>query len=507
MLFQIVCGLIAPLLLYIIGSYCVHLLECKKYPPGPIPIPIIGNLHLLGTEPHKTLALYSKKYGNVFSISFGMHRMVIISDIAATREALVQKATIFAGRSKSYVAQLVTRGYKDIAFMDYGPLWKVLRKVGHSSLKIYGEGCGRFEKLLAKESKELHKRILDKSNSPMELKTEFGVAILNVICFIVFGERYQYSDPAFIEILTTINNIVAGLSNTTAVDFLPGLRYLQFSEIKKLKSSLVIYFRLLHDQLKKHKETFDENNIRDFTDSIIKFSKDETMENKFEEELTDEHLEHVIGDMFIAGSETTLTSLLWLIIYMIHYPKYQEEIFEEITRVIGENRYPQLSDRDSLHLVKASIKECLRLSSIVPLGVPHKTLSETTLIGYNIPKNTTVIINHWQIHNDTNHWKNPNEFNPHRWIDDDNNFDATRATSYLPFSAGTRVCLGKTVAETELFFFFTRLIRDFKFEGVPGCPLPSLIGKCSITLAPEEFDVHVTPRINSLMFSENVLPD
>ncbi|XP_065649369.1 LOW QUALITY PROTEIN: steroid 17-alpha-hydroxylase/17,20 lyase isoform X2 [Hydra vulgaris] len=504
MLFQIVCGLIAPLLLYIIGSYCVHLLECKKYPPGPIPIPVLGNLHLLGAESHKTLALYSKKYGNVFSISFGMHRLVIISDITATREALVQKATIFAGRSKSYVAQFVTRGYKDIAFMDYGPLWKFAQSWAFF-IKDIRRRMRTFRKVTYK--KELHKRILDKSNSPMELKTEFGVAILNVICFIVFGERYQYSDPAFIEILTIINNIAAGLSNTTAVDFLPGLRYLQFSEIKKLKSSLVIYFRLLNDQLKKHKETFDENNIRDFTDSIIKFSKDETMENKFEEELTDEHLEHVIGDMFVAGSEITLTSLLWLIIYMIHYPKYQEEIFEEITRVIGENRYPQLSDRDSLHLVKASIKECLRLSSIVPLGIPHKTMSETTLIGYNIPKYTTVIINHWQIHIDTNHWKNPNEFNPRRWIDDDNNLDATRATSYLPFSAGTRVCLGKTVAETELFFFFTRLIRDFKFEGVPGCPLPSLIGKCSIALAPEEFDVHVTPRINSLMFSENILQE
>ena len=171
---EIACGLIVPILLYVLVSYIEQLLELRKFPPGPFPLPIIGNLHSLGEKPHQTLAEYSKKYGSVFSISFGLRRVVIISDIAATREALVQKGNIFAGRAKSYSVELATRGYKDIAFKDYGPLWKILRKIGHSSLKTYGEGKESFEKSMVKESEELHKRLLKKSESPIELHSEFG---------------------------------------------------------------------------------------------------------------------------------------------------------------------------------------------------------------------------------------------------------------------------------------------------------------------------------------------
>ncbi|XP_065649368.1 steroid 17-alpha-hydroxylase/17,20 lyase-like [Hydra vulgaris] len=496
---EIFYGIVSPILLYIMVPYIRHLLECRKYPVGPFPLPVIGNFLSLGLQPHQTLAEYSKKYGNIFSISFGMKRVVIISEINATREALVQKATNFAGRPLSYAVQLATRGYKVITFMDYGPLWKNLRKIVHSSLTFYGEKSESFESLLIKESEELHRRLLQKSKKPTELKTEFGAAIANVISFIVFGKRYQYSDSAFKEILTMINQLFAGVSNTSSIDFLPWLRYLPFTKIKEFKITLSKYFLFLNKELKVHKETYDENNIRDYVDSIIKFSKDKTTKIKIEEDLNNEHLEHIIGDMFLGGVETTLTSLLWLTLYMIHYQEIQEEIFNEIIAIVGENRYPSLKDLDSLNLVKASINESLRLASVVPLGVPHKTMSETTLMGYSIPKNTTVIINHWQIHNDTNHWEKPEEFNPYRWINKDNIFDSSKATSYLPFSIGLRACLGKTMAEKELFFFFTRLIRDFKFEGLPGCPLPSLIGKCNITNSPDSFEVYLTPRINNLM--------
>ena len=336
----------------------------------------------------------------------------------------------------------------------------------------------------------------------MKICLFIGAAVLNVICFIVFGERYQYSDPAFKEVLSLVNQVVEGISNTY-IDFLPWFRFLPFTRLKMFEDILSKYFLFLKEQLIKHKESFDENNIRDFTDSVIRLSKDATLQKKIDEELTDEHLEHIVSDMFVGGTETTLTSLLWTILYMVHYPKYQEEIYKEIISVVGENRYPCLSDKDSLNLVKASLKESLRLASLLPLGVPHKTLSETTLMGLKIPKDTTVIINHWQLHNDTNFWENPEDFNPYRWISEDNNFDSDKATSYLPFSAGTRVCLGKAVAEAELFVFFTRLIRDFKFKGTPGCPLPSLVGKCTITLAPIPFDVILTPRVNNLILSVN----
>ena len=183
MWFEIACGVATPILLYFLVSYIEHLVECRKFPPGPFPLPIIGNLHLLGTKPHEILAKYSKKYGGIFSISFGLRRVIVISEIETVREALIEKANIFAGRPKSHTADLSSRGYNDIVFTDYGPSWKLMRKIGQSSLKIYEENSGYFEKAVVKESEELHKRLLKKINHPMELHTEFSKNLF-----------YHYSD-------------------------------------------------------------------------------------------------------------------------------------------------------------------------------------------------------------------------------------------------------------------------------------------------------------------------
>ena len=171
---EIVFGVALPVLLFVIATYLDHLFKCRSYPPGPFPLPIIGNLHLIGEQPHVLFAEFSKKYGEVFSVSFGMHRVVIVSGIESAREALVQKSNIFAGRPNGYIAEIVSRGYKNIGYGDVGPKWKLLRKIAHTSLKNYGESTKHLEALVVKESEELYKRLLRKSNSSTELELEFG---------------------------------------------------------------------------------------------------------------------------------------------------------------------------------------------------------------------------------------------------------------------------------------------------------------------------------------------
>ena len=309
----------------------------------------------------------------------------------------------------------------------------------------------------------------------------------------MFGKRYEYEDSEFKEILLFMNFVFAGVASTNAIAYMPWLRFFPLDGLKKLKKGLSIRDPILRQQLTQHRQTYNENNLRDFTDYVIKFSRDEVTLKKFGEVLTDDHMELLLNDLFIAGTETTLTTLLWGIIYLIHWPKYQDEIYTEIILKIGQDRYPSLKDRDALPLVNAALSETLRLSSVTPLGVPHKSMEDTTLLTkLNIPKGTTVLINHWQLHHDEHYWSNPHEFNPYRWLGDDKNVDSLK--SFLPFSAGTRVCLGKNIAEAELFLFYSRLVRDFKFEVKPGDCLPSLIGNDGITLTPKKFEAFIVPR-------------
>ena len=159
--------------IYIFVNYLVQLFQLKGSPPGPIPLPVIGNLHLLGKKPHVTFKELSRKYGNVLGVSLGSKRVVVINAIEPAREALIQKSTDFAGRpSDMHTAFVATRGGKDIVMADYGAMWKTLRKIAHSALKMYGTGMGKLEKLISRETDELLKRFDAKIGESFDPKND-----------------------------------------------------------------------------------------------------------------------------------------------------------------------------------------------------------------------------------------------------------------------------------------------------------------------------------------------
>ena len=107
----------------------------------------------------------------------------------------------------------------------------------------------------------------------------------------------------------------------------------------------------------------------------------------------DHNLIMTMAEVFMAGLETTASTLCWALLYLIHNPGVQQMLHQELDQVIGPERLPELEDKKNLPYLEATITETLRLSSLVPLSVPHKTTVDTTLQGYSIPKGTTVLMN------------------------------------------------------------------------------------------------------------------
>ena len=122
-------------------------------------------------------------------------------------------------------------------------------------------------------------------------------------------------------------------------------------------------------------------------------------------------------DIFQAGLDTTATTILWVIAYLVNYPDVQEIVQQEIDHVIGSDRLPTLQDKGDLPYFRALVTETLRFNSIFPFLAPHKTTVDTALRGYNIPKDTIVLFNVCAMHHDPEAWQNPSEFNPSRFID------------------------------------------------------------------------------------------
>ena len=182
MLLEITNAVLVLIIIYITGKYIHHLWSIKYFPPGPFPLPVIGNLHVVLKQPlHIWAHEMAKKYGSVLSISLGMQRIVIVNTIDPTLESLVKKSTSFSGRPTNYYyIDLFSRGFNDIVFSDYGETWKNRRKLGHVALIMINDDKGNTERKIVKESEELHLRIHAEQGKPINTKKELGKKKLSI---------------------------------------------------------------------------------------------------------------------------------------------------------------------------------------------------------------------------------------------------------------------------------------------------------------------------------------
>ena len=322
-----------------------------------------------------------------------------------------------------------------------------------------------------------------------------GLAVVNVICHIVFGSSYDDKDEEFLTILHYNKLQFAGLAGSSAVDFMPWLRFFPNKYLDMLKTSIKLRDPILEKWLKYHKETLVEGQPRDLTDALLEGAKEELSNNKSEERFfTDDHILMMMGDIFNAGFETVTTTLRWAVTYFVHWPKIQQKVHEELDFVIGRDRLTTLADTTSLPYLQATIHEVGRIASVVPFLVPHKTTCDTSAAGYDIPKNTHVFVNAYAIHHDEREWEKPEEFCPERWLDNNGHFVPGKNKAYLPFSAGPRVCFGEALAKCELFLFLSHTLQVFSFEKAPGQELPKLEGHIGLTREPFPFQINIRKR-------------
>ncbi|KAK5856273.1 hypothetical protein PBY51_007881 [Eleginops maclovinus] len=179
----------------------------------------------------------------------------------------------------------------------------------------------------------------------------------------------------------------------------------------------------------------------------------------------DENLVYSVINLFAAGTDTTANTLQWCLLFMAKYPQFQDQVQEELSRVIG-SRQVRVEDRKNLPYTDAIIHETQRLANIVPMAVLHRTSRDSTFQGYFIKERTIVLPLLTSVLHDESEWETPNTFNPSHFLDKEGKF--TRRDAFMPFSAGRRMCPGESLARMELFLFFTSLLQRFRFTPAPG---------------------------------------
>ncbi|KAK2848605.1 hypothetical protein Q5P01_008439 [Channa striata] len=431
----------------------------------------------------------------------GSIKVVIVNHYVHAKEVLLKKGKIFAGRPRTVTTDILTRDGKDIAFGDYSPTWRFHRKLVHGALCMFGEGSVTIEKIICAEAQSLCSTMFDAAADglSLDLSPELTRAVTNVICSLCFNSTYHRGDPEFEAMLYYSQGIVDTVAKDSLVDIFPWLQFFPNADLRRLKWCVFIRDQLLQKKYNEHKAHYSDHVQRDLLDALLRAKRSAENNNTAEISaesvgLSDDHLLMTVGDIFGAGVETTTTVLKWAVTYLMHYPEVQRRIQAELDSNIAGDRTPQLSDRGSLLYLEATIREVLRIRPVAPLLIPHVALSDTSLGDFTVRKGTRVIINLWSLHHDEKEWKNPEVFEPARFLNSEGTGLILPSPSYLPFGAGIRVCLGEALAKMELFLFLSWILQRFTLSVPPGDPLPSLDGKFGVVLQPARYKVHATPR-------------
>ncbi|XP_072050362.1 cytochrome P450 2J1-like [Amphiura filiformis] len=467
----------------------------KHLPPGPWGWPLVGNLPNLvisiwrtGLSNHELLAKLSRKYGSVFSMYLVGKLVVVLDKHDAVKEAFNKPD--LSDRPK--VALYKEVGLGDGLIQASGEPWKHQRRFTLTTLRSFGVGKRNFEENIAEEAKHLSHEVTLLEGTSFDPQCYLSNATANVICCVVFGQRFEYDDSTFRLLLHSLQEAIKLSGSAGLQGFFPVAKYFQPTIYTCLKQNLNTVLGFVDKAIEEHQHEFDAENLNDYIDVYLKEIQMAKQLNV--ESFIDRHnLAAVIVDLFAAGTDTTSTTLIWGILFMMAYPEIQERVQKELDSVVGRNRLPRLADKTELPFTCATLLEIQRVGSIVPLGIIHYSSNDTTLTGYNIPKGSVVISNLWSVHHDPETWPNPDQFNPEGFLDEYG--DVMDREELTPFSIGRRVCIGEHLAKMELFIFFTHLLHQFTFKKPDDSPPLSFEGiNTSVIYSPQPFLTRASRR-------------
>ncbi|XP_061684550.1 cytochrome P450 2G1-like [Syngnathoides biaculeatus] len=460
-------------------------------PPGPAPLPLVGNLHQLDKKaPFKSFLELSERYGPVLTVHLGWRRAAVIIGLDAVKEALVDQGDDFAGRGPVPFLLRATRGY-GLAISN-GERWRQLRRFTLMTLRDFGMGRKGMEEWIQEESQHLVARFSTTKATPFDPSYFLSCSVSNVICCLVFGQRFAYDDAHFLNLLRIISETIRFGSSPRGqlyniiprvMEWLPGHHHKMFAGIEELRAFII-------KKIDEHRNTLSPGCPRDYIDCFLT-----RLDQEKDIPTTEFHYNNLVStvlNLYLAGTETTSSTIRFALSVLIKYPKVQESIQQEIEAVIGR-RCPTMDDRKSLPFTDAVLHEVQRLMDIVPMNVPHYALQDITFRGYLIPKDTIIIPLLHSVLKEEKQWATPWTFNPQHFLDHNGNFKKNPA--FLPFSAGKRACVGESLARMEIFLFVVSLLQNFTFSHAGGPDSVDLSPEySSFANVPRRYNIIAAPR-------------
>nr|ASA69176.1 coumarate 3-hydroxylase [Boehmeria nivea] len=460
-----------------------------KFPPGPRPWPVVGNLYDIKPVRFRCFAEWARSYGPIISVWFGPTLNVIVSTADLAKEVLKENDQQLAGRFRTRAAARFSRDGKDLIWADYGPHYVKVRKLCTLELftpkRLEAMRPIREDEVMAMVE-SIYKDCVSSSEEnlgkTLVVRKYLEAVAFNNITRLVFGKRFMNNEGEVNEQGQEFKGIVSnGIklgASLTIAEYIPWLRLFAPLDEEAIAKHGARRDRLTKIIMDERTEARKSGGAKQhFVDALL------TLQEKYD--LSEDTIIGLLWDMITAGMDTTAISVEWAMAELIRNPRVQQKAQEELDRVIGFDRVMNETDFSSLPYLQCVAKEALRLHPPTPLMLPHQANTNVKLGGYDIPKGSIVHVNVWAVARDPTVWKDPLEFRPERFHEEDVDMKG-HDYRLLPFGAGRRVCPGAQLGINLVTSMLGHLLHHFSWTPPEG-------------MKPEDIDLTESPGMVTYM--------
>ncbi|XWS24296.1 hypothetical protein CRYUN_Cryun28dG0088800 [Craigia yunnanensis] len=428
-------------------------------------LPIIGNLlQLKEKKPHKTFTKWAEIYGPIYSIRTGASSVIVINSPEMAKEAMVTRFSSISTRKLSNALKILTFDKCMVATSDYNEFHKMAKR--YLLTNTLGSNAQRRhrhhrETLIENISNQLHALVKDDPLRPVNFRKIFESELFGLAMKQALGKDVQ---SIYVEELGTtlsrkdvhkvlVIDMMEGAIDVDWRDFFPYLKWIpnkgfEMSIQQKHFKRMALMNALIKEQMKRIDSGEEVNCYLDYLLSEAKT-------------LTKEQIAMLLWETIIEIADTTLVTTEWAMYQLAKDPVRQDRLYHEMEKVCGSNKVKE-ENFSQLRFLDAVFHETLRKHSPAPL-VPLRYVHEDTQIGgYYIPAGSEIALNIYGCNMDKNHWENPEEWNPERFLDE--KYDPLDLHKTMAFGAGKRACAGSLQAMLLACAAIGRLVQEFEWR-------------------------------------------
>lgn len=298
-----------------------------------------------------------------------------------------------------------------------------------------------------------------------------------------FGDKLDHNQIKEIENIH--HSRLLAFSRFRILNFWPRLtkivlrkKWAQFLQLLKDQENLLVPLIRARKKMKEERlMNKGKENVLCYVDTLLDLQLPEEEKKR---KLSEEEIVALCSEFLNAGTDTTSTTLQWIMANLVKYPHVQEKLYTEIKGVVGNGEEEEVKEEDlnKMPYLKAVILEGLRRHPPGHFVLPHAVTEDFTLDGHVIPKDASVNFMVAEMGRDPRVWEDPMAFKPERFVRDDSggrvavvedlDITGSREIKMMPFGVGRRICPGLGLAMLHLEYFVANLVWCFEWKAADG---------------------------------------